>query len=244
MNNKKIERMAYNYLRGKKLGTSDIEREAKKYANRIKKYREISGKKAVPSDVKEALHYTAPNGLIKSKSIDYFKNLEEYEKKYGKPSLDDLRALNYVSAKKWAKIKKIQTSNAGKADPAKSGTDESVTEKYDKIFSVPKLGKVSWYSLPMTFRASRNWPHTSGSFMYNNADVFWVGELVDLDSLAQTGVDGFDHTVSDFFGLIVSKMMPDIVFISGSEEIWYTTRQEWEQKVETAPGFLINRRYR
>lgn len=245
--NKKVERLAQKHMKGQKIGNSDIAKEAKKYANRIKRFKESTGRKTVDKVTKEALHYVTPAALKSAKKINYFQNLMEYEKKFGKPDVETARALQYVSAKSFASKMsggKVNIDKETAEEIAESAKDAAIELVYPNVFSTPDLGSISWYALPMAFRASRAWPHSSGSFIYNNADVFWVGEMVDLDRLAKFGVDGFDHTVSDFFGLVMAKIRTDIVFLSGVDSIWYTTREEWNSATATAPNFLENRRYR
>lgn len=246
---KSIERLAMKYLRGEDISKSKLAKEAKKYANRLSKYKSESGSKRVSASAKEALHFVTASEFLNGKKIDFFKNLNEFEGRYGKPSSEDVRALKHVSANELARrkglsVKSPSVSSAKSSSPEEASASLTSQDEFDKMFSTPELGTVSWYALPMAFRASRNWPHKSGSFMYNNALFFWTGNQIDLDALVSSGVNGYDHDLAEFFGLFVSKMRPDIIFMGASDEIFYTTRSEWESKTELSPDFLKTRKYR
>lgn len=237
MDLKKIERMAQRYLKGKPIGNDEIAKEAKKYANRIKRYKEMSGKNAVKANVKEALHFVTANDFLNGKKIDFLKNIDEFERLGGKPSIEVLKALNYVPAKKVIKNQQSIRKDA----PVEV---EVQKKEFDKEFEIPELGTVSWYSLPISFRARAS--HKSGSFMYNNASSFWDGSgVVDLDRLAMWGSDGYDLSLSGFFSIYIAPIRPEIVFMSGGPDtVFYVRRQEWESKQELSPDWIRSRKYR
>ena len=201
----------------------------------------MTRKKRRSTSVREDLHEFTPKQIVnEAKGKKLLNRIEAYEKKYGQADIENINVLAYLTQRE-AHKKRWQGGNF---------FDKVHIENrnaFDKKFSKPELGKIRWRQLPLEFRAKpREWPHYSGSYMYNNADQFWNGSgIIDLDELAENGVNGYDHANTDFFGMFIQRMRPDLIFIVGQRgEQWWTTRKEWDEKKELSPDWKITRKYR
>lgn len=195
---KKIEREAQKILKAQAQGVSPRKitgtKEAREYAKKLRKLKELTGKKRLTYDQKKALHnFTA--GQV-SKKIDkgsktYARRLKAFEKSYGTADEQTRYVLEYLTPK--ATAKKLELK---KIEPPKVEPDDDLEEA---TFSEVSLPKKTWNDLPADFK---KWSHKSGSYMYDNSEILWLdnaADPIDMQKLFDHGEDGDDHTNHDFF---------------------------------------------
>jgi len=239
---KKVEREAQKILKAQAQGVNPRKvtgtKESRGYAKRVRKLRELTGKRRLTYDQKKALHNFTARQVAKhvdAGSKTYNRRLKTFEKIYGTADEQTRYVLEYLTPKATAKKLEIEA-----IDP-----DDGLEEA---TFSEVSLPKKTWNELPAAFK---KWDHGSGSYMYENSAILWLDNAalpIDMQKLFDEGDDGDDHTNRDFFkkftkelwdGTYIyepkgTKAHPNHIMVLASE---------WTEVVELPDDWVETRKY-
>lgn len=234
---KRIEREAQKILKAQAQGVSPRKitgtKESRKYAKKIRKLRELTGKKRLTYDQKKALHNFTAKQVAKrvdAGSKTYARRLKAFEKIYGPADEQARYTLEYLTPTSAAKKLELEA------------------DLEEATFSEVSLPKKTWNELPAAFK---KWDHGSGSYMYENSEILWLDNAalpIDMQNLFDDGDDGDDHTNRDFFkkftkelwgGTYIyepkgSKAHPNHIMVLASE---------WAEVVELPDDWVETRKY-
>lgn len=181
-----------------------------KHRNRIKSYKQLTGRQRISKEVREALKEFTPSEVIRSQKIGqktYARRLNTYREKYGNLDNDIERLLKYGTV---SKVKRITEK---KESPEKKG---EITKKAKIKEERVKLGFIEYDDFPNTIK---NWSHLQGNWLYN-AEAWYTN--FDLDSIADKTIiygDGSrDHDDFDFLIEVVQKKKPGVRLIEYEED--------------------------
>lgn len=243
---KRIEREAQKILKAKAQGVSPRKitgtKEGREYAKKLRKFKDLTGKKRLSYDQKKALHNFTAKQV--SKHIDvgsktYARRLKAFEKTYGTADEQARYVLEYLTPKATSKKLEIDA-----IDP-----DDGLEEA---TFSEVSLPEKTWNDLPAEFK---KWSHKSGSYMYENADILWLdnaADLIDMQKLFDHGEDGDDHTNHDFFmkftkvlwnGSYIYDPKYDATATEPTETHVMVLAREWDQVVKLPDDWIKTRKY-
>ncbi len=217
--------------------------EIKRGAQRVKKYRKLSGKKRLDKETKEALiHFTAKQ-VYKANTTENIEKVVEkrftlFNKRYtvDKSETEIKYALKYLTPAQAAKY----------LDATPLPPDEWEEHYFTEL--IPP--KVDWYDFPSFMR---QWSRKNGSFLYNNQGiVFDEGNNNIWEDLLISGGDGYDHTLYEWFTIMTPRKRSGWLFDpAGFNDIFWVKQEEWE-KVQALgvtddayldPNFYDNRKY-
>lgn len=262
---KRIEREAYAILRGKRkkpgrTGNITLSKASKKYAGRVKTYKEKTGKKRISKSEREALHAYTPSQVIKhgERNEEFFERRRKmFEKRYGKnfserygsnPEVQEItrRMLEYVTPAKAAKILDIERDEP--ARPLPSPEPIPTPEPEWKKFREPDLPSIPWSDLPYKFKNS---PHDDGFMYYHGNSFFWMGDSglpLDFNELyedVKNSTRGDGSGDYEFFRDYMNDLDSNILFDPGDTgKMFFVYRDEWESVIELDDDYTENRLYR
>lgn len=238
---KKIEREAQKILKAKAQGVSPRKitgtKESREYAKKLRKLKEMTGKKRLTYDQKKALHNFTAKQV--SKHIDvgsktYARRLKAFEKLYGTADEQARYVLEYLTPKATAKKLEIEA-----IDP-----DDGLEEA---TFSEVSLPKKTWNDLPTEFK---KWSHKSGSYMYENADIFWLdnaADLIDIQKLFDRAenADGNDNTNAAFFAAFTHALYGEHYAYdpNGEGDHIMVLSSEWAEVEKLPDDWVTTRKY-
>lgn len=241
---KKIEREAQKILKAKAQGVSARKvkgtAESRAYAKKLRKFKELTGKKRLTYDQKKALHvFTARQVArhVNAGSKTYTRRLKAFEKIYGPADEQTRYVLEYLAPKAAAKKLEIEPPEI---------PDDDLEEATFSDVSLP--GK-TWDDLPENF--TRRWSHRSGSYMYENADILWLdssASLIDMQRLFDHGEDGDDFTNHDFFEQFTPELWRGVYLYdpNGTEEKQthiMVLASEWAEVGKLPDDWVTTRKY-
>lgn len=240
---KKIEREAQKILRAKAQGVSPRKitgtKESREYAKKVRKLRELTGKKRLTYDQKKALHAFTAKQVAKRVEVGsktYARRLKAFEKIYGTADEQTRYVLEYLTPKATAKKLEIEAID----------TDDSLEEA---TFSEVSLPGKTWNDLPENF--TRRWSHRSGSYMYENAEILWLdssASLIDMQKLFDHGEDGDDFTNHDFFEQFTPELWKGVYLYDPDETEEKQTHimvlaREWAEVEKLPDDWVTTRKY-
>lgn len=234
-----------------------LTKEQRKYSKAVDRYRSLVGRFRLTQEEKVALKEFTPKQVQRRFETWTVKKHERREtlfmkrygeafvKKYGMDRNTYERAtyiLEFLAPKSAARRLGLDIEEP---------TEKELTAKEWKEFTVPVWPRVSWAQLPAEFtHNAHDWEHTFGSFIYENAEILWVGGSytpIDIGKLFDYGQDGYDHHLSDFFktfGAFISDFAREpILYNPGGEGHFAVYAREWEDVEELAEDYETSRRY-
>lgn len=267
----RIEREAYKILRMKSAKPEKpkqirVSKEVRSYARRVKKYRELSGRKRLTKEEKSALHYFTPGQVFRSQTKltdrTYMNRIKKFEAKYGEKFAKkfgssyesrDLMTytLQYLGVEQAARRFGIYEKHEKPEEPP---TVPPVGDGWEKFTEI-EFPEISWEDLGSPPIRDKDWPHFSGDFIYENGDLLHgVDPNIDLNVLMLNGKwICKDHTMLEFMSLVVPNNWDDIlvdptnagILKEGSQSgIFIVKKDEWDNVDELADDFLTSRLYK
>lgn len=256
----KVERDAYKILKEKTRGVKPsarirLSKEARKYAKKIAKYRQLTGKFRVTKEAKYALHYFTPKQVINAQKLSdraYMNRIKKFKEKYGElysmknantPYADREDALAYTlqylppkSAARYFGLTKIE---GGEVEIGESNLEGD----YPNTFRMPQFDPVAWDSIKDFVKG---WSHKSNSFLYNNRDLLWEEDPhIKMNKLIEMGEDGNDHTLLEFLQIVIPQIWDTVtVDPNNTGDIFVVYKFEWNNIEELHPAYTTNRRYK
>ena len=234
---KKIEREAQKILKAKAEGVSARKvtgtKESREYAKRLRKFKELTGKKRLTYDQKKALHtFTAKQVArhVDAGSKAYARRLKTFEKIYGPADEQARYVLEYLPTKSAAKKLEIEA------------------DLEEAVFSNVSLPDKTWYELPSKFK---KWSHSSGDYMYENSEILWLDNAampIDMQDLFERGSDGDDHSNHDFFKTFTKELWGGIYIYDPQRkkkdpQHVMVLAHEWDEVVELPDDWVESRTY-
>ena len=245
---KRIERAAQKILKEKTKKTSGRKRpmsetqkiqrrENMKYARRLAQYKHMTGRRRITREEKTALHFFTPKRVTKRVELEsktYKRRIKKYESDYG------------VTASSGAKY---ALQYAGPAMVARMMGVEKPTDNTEWAeFSEVNLPNTSWDKLPSSIR---KWERSSqGYFLYDNFDLIIRNNRTLLEDVRLYGTDGYDHSLHDFFDIVVPHLFGDSVLfdpqVNGQRSggLFFVKKEEWDDVVEVDSNYTENRKYK
>lgn len=234
---KRVEREAKRILtakaKGVKLPAAKKSMAGMKYARRLTRYKELTGKKRLSSVEKTALHLFTPTQVSRRASVTspkYARRVKAYKARYGEPSSAALYFLQFT----------------GPVTAAKRIGVEGKPEDWS-VFTPVLLPGVSWMRLPSAF--TQGWPHASGSYQYNNSRILWLDNSatpINLQLLFENGQAGYDHTNADFFHDFLGTIFRGRYVYDPNNDgsHFMVLASEWANVAELAPDYATSRKYK
>ena len=267
----RIEREAYKLLRAKSTSPQKtkpirVTKETRSYARRIKKYREIAGRKHLTKEEKTALHHFTPGQVFRSQTKltdrTYMNRIKKFEEKYGEKfstkfgssyESRDLMTytLQYLGVEQAARRFGIYEKPQKPEEPPTEPPGGDGWEKFTEV----AFPDVSWEDLGTPPIRDKNWPHFSGNFLYDNGGYLYGADPnIDLSVLMSMGKwTCKDHTMLDFMSLVVPHIWKDILVDPTNagilrenswDGIFIVKKSEWDNVKELADDYLTSRLYR
>ncbi len=271
----KIEKDAYAILRGKtqskkprkfKRPETDREKERRKasrrYATKVRKYKERTGRKKLRKEEKEALHDFTPAQVQRhfetGTEEKWARRERQFTKKYGKNferkygDNEEVKAikkrlLEYVGPKAAAKILDIEPDEEPKGIP--EPLPPLPPEDEWEVFSEVDLSTIytSWDDLPSRFKD----PDGKGQrndwydYQYDHQDLFWTGGDFSLQELIDEDDDeGHAKFFKEFMADITSAVLFDPPNPSGDPPLFFVYASEWDNAEELADDYKESRKYK
>lgn len=255
MEKKRIESLANKILKGEVIKPTKRKnanvfkeemREARKYAKRIERYKEITGLKRISKESREALFDYTASQVAKSRKItqkQLNKRIANYERKYGEASIEAINRLKYATPKSVAKKigTYVEVGSKYKGDDIKKGKERGYV-KYSKLPSTT----FSWYQIP---RWVRMWKRTNVTFMYENSEVLFSGASIRFPEDLERMTSGSDWSLWQFVDVIV-KEIPHLSAMyhnmeeGHGDEVYLVPAKEWENTESLHPGWRENMLYK
>lgn len=272
----KIEKDAYAILRGKtqskksrKFKRPETERDkerrraSKRYATKVKKYKERVGRKRLRKEEKEALHDFTPAQVqrhfetgteekwARREKIFTKKYGKNFERKYGdneEVKAIKRRLLEYVGPKAAARILDIEPDEEPRGIPEPPGEPEPPVDEWE-VFSEVDLSEIytSWDDLPSRFKD----PDGNGernkwfNYQYDHQDLFWTGDTFSLQELID---EDDDEGHAKFFAEFMKDISNDVLFDppkpSGNPPLFFVYASEWNEVRELADDYKESRKYK
>lgn len=241
---KRVEREAQRILaakaKGVKLPKVKKSKSGMKYARRLSRYKEITGKKRLSRVEKTALHLFTPMQVARRVSVTsqkYARRVKSYKARYGEPNEAALYALQFAGPVTAARRVGVEE---------KPKKDQKASEEW-AVFTPVALPGVSWVRLPSSF--TNGWGHESGTYQYNNSRILWLDNAaapINLQLLFEKGQSGYDHTNADFFRDFLGTIFHGKYLYDpnndGSHFIAFAS--EWLNVAELAPDYVTSRKYK
>lgn len=237
---KRVEREAKRILtakaKGVKLPAVKKSKAGMQYARRLTRYKEITGKKRLSRVEKTALHMFTPMQVARRASVTsskYARRVKAYKARYGEPDAAALYSLQFAGP--------VTTARRLGVEEKPKASDEWA------VFTPVFLPGVSWVRLPSAF--TQGWPHSSGSYQYNNSRILWLDNsaaLINLGLLFEKGQSGYDHTNADFFSDFLGTIFHGYYLYDPNDDgsHFIVLASEWENVAELAPDYVTSRKYK
>lgn len=241
---KRVERDAKRILKAKakgiKLPAAKKSKSGMKYARRLTRYKEITGKKRLSSVEKAALHLFTPTQVARRVSVTsskYARRVKAYKARYGE--LNDVALYFLQFAGPVAAARRIGAEE-------KPEKDKKASEDWS-VFTPVSLPGVSWVRLPSVF--TQRWAHASGSYQYNNSRILWLDNAaspINLQLLFEKGDSGYDHTNADFFHDFLGTIFRGQYLYDPNNDgsHFIVLASEWTNVAELAPDYATSRKYK
>lgn len=270
----RIEREAYKILRMKSAKPQKpkqirVSKEVRSYARRVKKYRELSGRKRLTKEEKSALHFFTPGQVFRSQTKltdrTYMNRIKKFETKYGEKftkkfgssyeSRDLLTyTLQYLGVEQAARRFGIYEKPGKSTETQPESTETTVRDGWEKFTEI-EFPDVSWEDLGSPPIRDKDWPHFSGDFLYENGNYLHaVDPNIDLNVLMSMGKwTCKDHTMLDFMSLVVPHIWGNILVDPTNagilkenswDGIFIVKKDEWDNAEELSEDFLTSRLYK
>lgn len=241
---KRVEREARRILaakaKGVKLPKVKKSKSGMKYARRLSRYKEMTGKKRLSSVEKTALHLFTPMQVARRVSVTsqkYARRVKAYKARYGEPNEAALYALQFAGPVTAAR--RVGVEEKPKKDQKASGEWA--------VFTPVALPGVSWVRLPSAF--TNGWGHESGTYQYNNSRILWLDNAaapINLQLLFENGQSGYDHTNADFFRDFLGTIFRGKYLYDPNNDgsHFIVLASEWLNVAELAPDYATSRKYK
>lgn len=218
--------------------------EVKRGAQRVKKYRNLSGKFRLDKETKAALIYFTAKQVYKANNTENIekvinKRFDLFNKRYdveNKTETEIKYALKYLTPAQAAKYL--------------GATPKKHDEWEEHYFTELIPPKVDWYDFPSFMRG---WSRKNGTFLYNNKDiVFDEGNNNIWEELFISGLDGYDHTLYEWFSIMTPRKRNGWLFDPlNYNDIFWVKQDEWDEVQRLGltddayldPDFYNNRKY-